>query len=238
ARSRASPAPWPKPPRAACDTRCASCARQWRHGHEAFADHRSLSRRHAGPAFRGHRRRHPGGGTQAPRVAEPPAIRAGCRRRAGRGFHTALVRAGRDPRPAGRRHEFRNGRRPGAILAQHLPALPHRRWPRKPGRNLMKASLIALIAGVSLAASAAPPAGWMVAGNAPQDYEYGTEVQPADGSRAAFIKSKPASEGKGFGTLMQMVGADEYRGGRWKLSARIRTADAHKAQMWMRVDGP
>ena len=102
----------------------------------------------------------------------------------------------------------------------------------------MKASLIALIAGVSLAASAAPPAGWMVAGNAPQDYEYGTEVQPADGSRAAFIKSKPASEGKGFGTLMQMVGADEYRGGRWKLSARIRTADAHKAQMWMRVDGP
>ena len=80
--------------------------------------------------------------------------------------------------------------------------------------------------------------GWMVAGNAPQDYEYGTEVQPADGSRAAFIKSKPAAEGKGFGTLMQMVGADEYRGGRWKLSARIRTADAHKAQMWMRVDGP
>lgn len=102
----------------------------------------------------------------------------------------------------------------------------------------MKTSLLALLAAVSLAASAAPPAGWMVAGNAPQDYEYGTEVQPADGSHAAYIKSKPSAEGKGFGTLMQMVGADEYRGGRWKLSARIRTADANKAQMWMRVDGP
>ena len=102
----------------------------------------------------------------------------------------------------------------------------------------MKTSLLALLAAVSLAASAAPPAGWMVAGNAPQDYEYGTEVQPADGSHAAYIKSKPSAEGKGFGTLMQMVGADEYRGGRWKLSARMRTADANKAQMWMRVDGP
>ena len=39
-------------------------------------------------------------------------------------------------------------------------------------------------------------------------------------------------------TKSRLQYADEYRGGRWKLSARIRTADAHKAQMWMRVDGP
>ena len=102
----------------------------------------------------------------------------------------------------------------------------------------MKAQLLALIASLSLGASAAAPPGWMVAGNAPQDYEYGTEAQAGDGSRSAFIKAKPSAEGKGFGTLMQMVSADAYRGSRWKLSARMRTDQAHKAQMWMRVDGP
>jgi len=102
----------------------------------------------------------------------------------------------------------------------------------------MKTRLFALLAGLSLAASAAAPPGWMVAGNAPQDYEYGTETKAEDASRSAFIKAKPSADGKGFGTLMQMISADEYRGGRWKLSARMRTDGAHKAQMWMRVDGP
>jgi hypothetical protein len=37
---------------------------------------------------------------------------------------------------------------------------------------------------------------------------------------------------------MQMFAADDYRGGRWKLTARMRTKDAKKAQLWMRVDGP
>ena len=102
----------------------------------------------------------------------------------------------------------------------------------------MKIRLFALLAGLSLAASAAAPPGWMVAGNAPQDYEYGTESKAEDGSRSAFIKAKSSADGKGFGTLMQMISAGEYRGGRWKLSARMRTDGAHKAQMWMRVDGP
>ena len=38
--------------------------------------------------------------------------------------------------------------------------------------------------------------------------------------------------------LKQMFAADDYRGGRWKLTARMRTEDAKKAQLWMRVDGP
>ena len=102
----------------------------------------------------------------------------------------------------------------------------------------MKAHLLALFATLSLTASAAAPAGWMVAGNAPKDYDFGTDVQAADGSKSAFIKAKSSAASSGFGTLMQMVSADEYRGGRWKLSARMRTEDAVKAQMWMRVDGP
>ncbi len=102
----------------------------------------------------------------------------------------------------------------------------------------MKPQLLVLFAALSLTASAAAPAGWMVAGNAPKDYDFGTDVQAADGSKSAFIKAKASAASSGFGTLMQMVSADEYRGGRWKLSARMRTDDAIKAQMWMRVDGP
>jgi len=101
----------------------------------------------------------------------------------------------------------------------------------------MKLKLLALFAALSLTASAATPAGWIVAGSDPKDYDYGTEVLAADGSKSAFIKAK-SSAPNGFGTLMQMVSADEYRGGRWKLSARMRTEKAVKAQMWMRVDGP
>jgi len=103
----------------------------------------------------------------------------------------------------------------------------------------MKIMQIALLTFLSFASMAAAPKGWIVAGSAPADYEFGTDVgKSADGTNSAFIKSKPESKETGFGTLMQMFSADNYRGGRWKLSARMRTEDAAKAQLWMRVDGP
>jgi len=103
----------------------------------------------------------------------------------------------------------------------------------------MKTLQIALLTLLSFASMAAAPKGWIVAGSTPTDYEFGTDMaQSADGTKSAFIKSKPEAKSKGFGTLMQMFAADDYRGGRWKLSARMRTADAGKAQLWMRVDGP
>ncbi len=103
----------------------------------------------------------------------------------------------------------------------------------------MKYFALTLLALVSLSASAAPPQGWIVAGSAPKDYEFGTdETHAADGKKSAFIKAAPAAGVAGFGTLMQMFAADDYRGGRWKLSARMRTKDVAKAQLWMRVDGP
>jgi hypothetical protein len=102
----------------------------------------------------------------------------------------------------------------------------------------MKPQLLILFATLSLAASADTPAGWMVAGSAPKDYDFGAEAQNSDGGKSAYIKGKSSAAPTGFGTLMQMVSADEYRGGRWKLSARMRTDKAAKAQMWMRVDGP
>jgi hypothetical protein len=91
---------------------------------------------------------------------------------------------------------------------------------------------------LSLAANAAAPEGWIVAGSTPADYEFGTDTSAGDGSKAAFIKGKSSAAATGFGTLMQTVAADDYRGGRWKLTARMRTEDAMRAQLWMRVDGP
>ena len=103
----------------------------------------------------------------------------------------------------------------------------------------MKTLRIALLIFLSTASMAAAPKGWIVAGSTPDDYEFGTDVaKSSDGTKSAFIKSKPGAQGGGFGTLMQMFAADDYRGGRWKLSARMRTEDAKKAQLWMRVDGP
>lgn len=103
----------------------------------------------------------------------------------------------------------------------------------------MKTMQIALLTLLSFTSMAAAPKGWIVAGSAPTDYEFGTDVEKsADGTKSAFIKALPAAKGSGFGTLMQMFAADDYRGGRWKLTARMRTEDAAKAQLWMRVDGP
>jgi len=102
----------------------------------------------------------------------------------------------------------------------------------------MKTLPAILLMFFAAAASAESPPGWIVAGTAPADYEFGVDAtQASDGQKSAYILAKPSSS-SGFGTLMQTVTADNYRGGRWKLSARMRTRDARKAQMWMRVDGP
>jgi hypothetical protein len=81
------------------------------------------------------------------------------------------------------------------------------------------------------------PTGWLVAGSAPKDYEFSRDgTTAASGKFSASITAK--SGAKGFGTLMQMIDADNYRGARWKLSGYLKTNDASRAQMWMRVDGP
>lgn len=103
----------------------------------------------------------------------------------------------------------------------------------------MKYLTFAVLALVSLTAAAVTPKGWSIAGSAPKEYEFGVDDAARDaGRKTAYIKAKPDVSPTGFGTLMQTVSADDYRGGRWKLSARMRTKGAAKAQMWMRVDGP
>jgi hypothetical protein len=55
--------------------------------------------------------------------------------------------------------------------------------------------------------------------------------------KVAFIKAKPGATSNGFGTLMQLVGAQTYIGKRVRLSMALKTAAAGRAQVWMRVDG-
>lgn len=86
---------------------------------------------------------------------------------------------------------------------------------------------------------AAVPAGWRVAGATPAEYAFAVETgTAASGKQSASIAAKPDAVSPGYGTLMQAVAADRYRGARLKFSGYLRTQDAHRAQMWLRVDGP
>jgi hypothetical protein len=91
--------------------------------------------------------------------------------------------------------------------------------------------------GVILGARAEIPTGWIVAGSAPKDFEFSRDSNEAwQGHNSALIAAKPGVVSNGFGTLMQTISAENYRGGRWRLSGYLKTADAARAQMWMRVD--
>lgn len=81
-----------------------------------------------------------------------------------------------------------------------------------------------------------PAKGWTASGSAPQDYEFGTAHIDGVPGNCAFIKAKAATP-SGFGTLAQVVAADNYHDQRLRLSALIKTDNATDVQVWMRVDG-
>lgn len=82
-----------------------------------------------------------------------------------------------------------------------------------------------------------PIKGWLVTGSSPQQYIFGTEHVDGTAGKAAYIKARTPSP-SGFGSLGQLISADNYRGQRLRLSAQIKTSNAARAQLWMRVDGP
>jgi hypothetical protein len=79
--------------------------------------------------------------------------------------------------------------------------------------------------------------GWWVAGSAPQDYELGATPAGCLSGKCAYIKSAVPAP-RGFATLMQQLAPDNYLGKRLRVSAQIRTENADKAELWMRIDGP
>jgi hypothetical protein len=81
------------------------------------------------------------------------------------------------------------------------------------------------------------PKGWLKAGSAPDKYDMGIEFGSGRTSaNAATIQSLPYHV-NGFGTLMQNISPDKYRGKRIKLSGYMKSADVHRwAGFWLRVD--
>jgi hypothetical protein len=95
------------------------------------------------------------------------------------------------------------------------------------------------LVGIVAARAQEPPKGWFLAGTKPNDYV--ASVDPKGGSAGgpcALLKAKTAAA-RTFGTLMQTVAADGYRGKRLRLSGMVRSADVSNwAGLWMRIDGP
>jgi hypothetical protein len=99
-------------------------------------------------------------------------------------------------------------------------------------------ALLALAVPVLAAPADDLPAGWIRAGSHPASYDMGVDPKGScTGGACAFIKGRGAQP-EGFGTLMQMVDAAEYRGQRVRFSAHVKAAGiASWAGLWMRVDG-
>jgi hypothetical protein len=82
------------------------------------------------------------------------------------------------------------------------------------------------------------PRGWIVAGDHPKDFEFSVDARETHQQHpSALIAARPGVISNGFGTLMQSIDAEDYRGTRLSLSGYLKTQDAGRAQLWMRVDG-
>jgi hypothetical protein len=103
-------------------------------------------------------------------------------------------------------------------------------------RAALATSIISLGFGVAMAEL---PAGWEPAGRAPGDYDFSRDASTSQsGHYSALIEPKPGVTPAGFGTLMQTIDADKYRGKRVRFSGYLKTSNATRAQLWMRIDGP
>ena len=113
----------------------------------------------------------------------------------------------------------------------------------RPARPALRGALaLAVVLAVQLAAAADLPAGWFKDGKAPRQFRAGVDPEVArNGGASAYLKSWTA-EPPIYGTLMQRVDAERYRGKRVRLSGWLRTEDVDHddgwAGLWLRIDGP
>lgn len=108
----------------------------------------------------------------------------------------------------------RNGR--WQIIADHTSQLPN--------------SIEPIISGL--------PVGWQRApANSSNSYSITVDASlKHDGKASATIKSTCGDE-NGFGSLSQLISADDYHGRRVRLSGWLKSENAKAAGLWMRVDG-
>ena len=103
--------------------------------------------------------------------------------------------------------------------------------------NAHKCMLLAAGIAAALAAHAAAPQGWFLAGSKPDNYDTGVDRDTVYNAKpSAFLKAKADQDG--FGTLLQSFSADPYIGKRIRFSANVKSDNvARWAGLWMRVDG-
>jgi hypothetical protein len=103
-----------------------------------------------------------------------------------------------------------------------------------PMRFLSQVAAAAVVSFTAVA-QAPVPAGWKVSGSEAAAYTAG--VAPQGGQRknpAAFIRSGTS---RGFGALMQTIQARDYRGKRIRFAASLRSEDAGRVALLLRVNG-
>ena len=99
--------------------------------------------------------------------------------------------------------------------------------------------IIAVVATIMIAKNNNKvPKGWMFNAQDKSKYEIGIDNSTYEsGNSSAFVISHNNSI-KEFGNLMQAIKAENYLGKRLQLTAYIRSENAHRVQMWIRIDGP
>jgi hypothetical protein len=93
----------------------------------------------------------------------------------------------------------------------------------------------ALLTSNGIAQPASTIVGWFPAGSKPQNYEMSIDASIKHSGKFSARVSNKGGAVDDFGTLMQAIEAEVYRGKRLRLSGWLKTADATSAQMWMRV---
>lgn len=108
-------------------------------------------------------------------------------------------------------------------------------WKNRSWVILSTAAIV--LATFVLAVQASVPRGWFLAGSKPTEFEAGVDgSQALQGHTSAYLKSKDTKV-DGFGTLMQSINAEGYRGKKVRLSGLVKSEEVLGwAGLWMRVD--
>jgi erythromycin esterase len=81
------------------------------------------------------------------------------------------------------------------------------------------------------------PKGWIKTGSHTHNYEIALDGIVKHGGKVSSHIRHTGASAEGFGTLMQLFKANDYRGKRLRLSAWMKTENADSAQLWLRLDG-
>jgi hypothetical protein len=98
--------------------------------------------------------------------------------------------------------------------------------------NLLLCSLL-----LGAAAQAAEIPGWLLRGSNPRAFEIAVDRETLHSGSASGTIRCAADDCEPFGTILQAIRADEYRGKRVRLTAWVKALRAAKPRLWMRVDG-